>query len=442
MKKLLRIGLRAGAVVLVLLVLLMIGLALFLPVDRMAQRLETEIEKATGAEVAIGDAGLSWWPRLGVSLDDVTFQGSGTELARATGAANEIGTFSGRAGQLLIRIPLGPLLSRRLEVEAASLQSVDLKLEHRDTPLELAGGQVEVTDLRLDLENLPAEAATGTAPGDRIPESLSLAFRGRADSFSQKGLTLREIGFQGGLDTRILTVREMAARVGEGTLEGQLEIDYERDPRGILDFEATATEVPAAELLLPYVPDVARRLEAELGGRLRGNLLLGDEDTVRQSLSLTGSFTSGEGTLLARDWLGEVLPYLGDRQDLVDIRFRSLSHEFRVDQGRYLVENLTIDGLDTRWEGDGSIGLDGDLDMNLKVLLPPGFTPDLGQWSMLADVLRDESGRVKLDLSVRGPGRKPQVGLNLGTLKEAARSDAGEAVKKGLGGLLDKWKSR
>jgi len=163
---------------------------------------------------------------------------------------------------------------------------------------------------------------------------------------------------------------------------------------------------------------------------------------VLATLDLTGNAAMGEGLLRAGDWLAGVAPYLGERQDLKDVRFDGLDHAYRLENGRYLVQDLRIEGQDTKWQGNGWVGLDGTLDLTLQVKLPVGFTPDLGQWSFLADTLRDEEGRVQLDLRLTGQSARPAVGVDLTRLKAGASEDGGEALKKGLGGLLDKWKTK
>ncbi len=84
--------------------------------------------------------------------------------------------------------------------------------------------------------------------------------------------------------------------------------------------------------------------------------------------------------------------------------------------------------------------------MGLKVQLPAGFTPDLGDFSFLADGLRDDQGRVALDLKLTGEARQPTVGLNLDPeamlKKDEVRKGLEEEVKKGLGGLLDRLKGK
>ncbi|PID80600.1 hypothetical protein CSB20_06605 [bacterium DOLZORAL124_64_63] len=447
MKKLRKIVLVVLGAVAGLAVVLMIGLNFFLSVDKMAARLEQEVEKSTGAEVEIGDAGLSWWPRLGIRLEDIRFQGTGAGLTRVTGRANRIGSYSGQARGLQVRVPLVPLLKKQMVVKAAVLRGVNLTMEQNGESLRLADGRLDVADLQLDLDNLregagPEGAGPGTPVGQRIPEDLTLAFQGQMGAYAWQGQELRDIRFRGELDARILTVEEMSAEMGEGSLRGNLEIDYERDPRGLLDFAVEADKVAATELLATCAPAVAGCLQTDLDGRLRGHMILGEEPVMLSSLMVTGDLGSTEGVLQARQWLRDVLPYLGTRQDLAEIRFHRLRHDLRVERGRYHVSELVLDGPDTRWDVTGSVGLDGDLDLNARILLPKGFTPNLGQWSMLAEALRDEDGRVQLDLVVRGNAAKPQIGLNLEGLKGAAGSEAGDAVKKGLGGLLDKWKSR
>ena len=64
--------------------------------------------------------------------------------------------------------------------------------------------------------------------------------------------------------------------------------------------------------------------------------------------------------------------------------------------------------------------------MNLKVRLPAGYTPDLGDLSAVADALRDRTGRIALDFSLTGETRSPAVGLNV----DPAALMKSDAVKK------------
>jgi len=250
------------------------------------------------------------------------------------------------------------------------------------------------------------------------------------------------VAFTGELDMRLFTVDRLVAGRGGGRLEGNLEIDYDLDPWGALDFELEAIAVPASALLAPWAPDVAERLETDLDGQASGTCHLGGVDDVLDTLDMTGRLSSGEGVLRAADWLRDVLPYLGKRQDLRNVRFGALDHAFRIERSRYLLQDLQIDGHETDWRGNGWVGFRGDIDLDLQVKLPPGFTPELGQMSFLAEALRDDDQRITLDLRLSGESARPKVDVDLSKLTQAATDGADSPLQKGLGGLLDKWKSR
>jgi AsmA-like C-terminal region len=448
MKKIFRKLMIAGGVFLVLVFLLVAVTTQLFPVEKVSRRVEAELEKATGAEVSIGSAGIHWWPKFGVDLTDFRIIGTGEDLTRANGSVNEIGKYSARLDRFLVQVPVLPLLKKEILVDATQIKGLNLEMEFREEPYVLEGADLYVKDLQISVEAASEAGQTQSGSpenkpvGEMIPEDLILTFQGEVKKLTAKGLPLEDIQFNGDLDTRVLTIEDIVASVGTGRLMGNLEIDYERDPAGVLEFDFEAQKVPAGALLQPWAAALGEKLETDLDGKVSGVCTLGDKDVVNRTLNLGGQLGSGAGTLWARQWLEEVAPYLGDRQDLQDIRFRSLTHHLRVENGKYLVEKLEIDGLETVWQGKGFVGLDGTMDLDVKVKLPAGFTPDLGQWSFLADTLRDQDGRVNLDIHLSGMAAKPEVGLNLGSLQDAAKSDAGEAVKKGLGGLLDKWKNR
>jgi hypothetical protein len=169
---------------------------------------------------------------------------------------------------------------------------------------------------------------------------------------------------------------------------------------------------------------------------------LKDKQTVLNSLSLAGDAVSTNGHIDARSLLAEISPYLGQRQDLKLIRFREFLHHLEVHDGRYYLSDLRLHGLDTDWWGEGWLGFDGNIDMRLAVKLPANFKPDLGDLSFLAEGLRGEDGRIKLDLHMTGRSSQPVVKLLLAQAKEKAQQDVQEEVKKGVEGLLDKLRRK
>lgn len=443
-KKLLRrLGVLLAVILLVPVVVALLGLFL-IPKDKVRDQVAEKLAAATGAQVELGQPSVRVWPGLGVSLQGGTIAGTGAALAAATGSSNHLQDYLVQLDGVEVRVELRPLLHKNISISEVKISGPLLEVSWDQDRLIAREFQLDVSDLGLPLEAARnAGTVAGETPvGEMIPEDLSLRFAGEIKQLVLQGAAYDQVVFAGDLDARLLTFESLTGLRSGGTFSAEGEVDFERDPHGELDFQAQVLAVPAPALLQPWVPDLAQRLTGDLDGEVSGTCNLEDKETALASLSLNGQLGCGEGVLDATDWLQDVSPYLGPRQDLKVIRFRSLEHHFRIDEGRYHLEDLELDGQDTHWQGQGWIGLKGTLDASLLVKLPEGFTPDLGQWSFLADTLRDPDGRVNLSLRFTGRTEKPRVGVDLGNLQGAGDQGATDAAKKGLGGLLDKWKTR
>lgn len=440
-----RFTLLVAAVVLIA-VALAVVVPRLLPADRLAGRVGQALAAATGAQVEVGAARLSLVGGPGLHLRDVRFQSGAAGQASLT--------------KLEVSLAVWPLVQRRVVIDG-------LRAEGRDLRWPWQGQSLAATDfvVRADRFHLPVPlgdiaAATGGTRGaapSPAPVAAGWIPAGVAGDFALSAATARWSTFElekleitGGVERRALTVHSLTAVCGGGQLEAAGTIDFAADPAGAFDGGMRVDAVASGPLLGAWAPELAAQLAVPLTGSVRTACRLGDAAVVRATLVADGRLTGGEGVLHAGPWLGDVAPYLGDRRDLVDIRVRELQHVFRVADGRYLVDTLTIDGPDTGWELNGSAGLDGDLDLLVHVRLPAGFTPKLGAMTFFAEALRDDDRRVNLDFRLRGPLPDPAVTLDLSALARKAKrpapgtGGAGETApgtpSKGLGALLDKWK--
>ena len=398
--------------------LLRVALGWLIPGEGIRQSALEQVTEATGAEVSLGEASVRIWPSIAITMGQGRIQGTGKALAEKTGSDNTIESYAVDLDLLALDLKIGPLLRGRIELGTVNLSCPQLQVVDQEGTIRIEGLELEISDFFLPataaVADSPAVETGPQAPGETIPEDLSLTFAASAIRLFWQEVPYEEVEVQGELDTRLLLVESFSALRSTGRVDGALEVDYERDPWGILDFEAVITDVPSAALLEPWAPDLASRLDCDLSGEISGGCGLKDSDTVAGSLDLAGRLGSGPGILRAGDWLDDIASYLGERQDLKDIRFTELNHSFRVSEGQYLIEELTVGGGDTDWDGDGWVGLDGTIDLDLGVKLPAGFTPELGQLSFLAEGLRDEDQRVNLVLHLTGQSARPRVSLKLG----------------------------
>jgi len=433
-----------AVIVVLLLLFVVMAIPALLSGDGVRQMLVQQVSDATGATVELGEASVRVLPHLAVHLGQGHIAGTGAALTEHQGSDFDLVAYEAAIEVVEVRVALWPLLSRRIKV-----LGVEVVLEHLSVTLPQDRLLVEqavltVRDLRLGVPGQNEPAATGgpRPPGELIPGDLYCRGDLSVSRLTVHGTRYVDLRAEMELDGPLLTVDPVRIGLAGGEITGTFVIDWMRDPWGELDFSFATTGVPAAALLAPWAPDLGNKLETVLVGEGSGQCSLRDQATTMATLDVTGQAGAGEGVLHAADWLREVRPYLGQRQDLVEVRFRELVHAFRVENGRYLVQDLFIDGIDTQWRGEGWVGLDGTIDLRLGARLPAGFTPDLGRWSFMADALRDQQGRVNLDLHLTGLSRQPAVAVDLTQLKEAARDNAGEVLREGLSGLLDKWRDR
>ncbi|MFO7654743.1 MAG: AsmA-like C-terminal region-containing protein [Candidatus Krumholzibacteriia bacterium] len=293
-----------------------------------------------------------------------------------------------------------------------------------------------------------AQAGAGEIPpGAAIPVELTMDFRGQARTAVMQKLEFQQVRIAGQLQRKVITVETLRAERGGGAIVGSGSVDYAADPWGVMEFVAELEGLSTSAVFEPFAPAVAQQWEGLLSGRAAGGARLADDPlAMLASLDLEGVISSSDGVYHAQELLAGIRRYLGDRTDLQEIRYTELVQHFRVQDGRYHVDDLRVDGRDTDWTGSGWVSFDGDLNLDLQVKLPPGFTPDLGQASFLAEGLRDEDGRITLNLAVTGPARSPEVGLDLSGARARAQEDLQQKLedeaRKGVGGLLDKLKGK
>lgn len=412
MNKLTRRLVGAGGVILLALAVVFLVIPRFISTETVTALIAKEVSRATGAEVILDTAELSWWGQWRLVLREGLITGTGRDLAAASGSSNELDSYTVHVKELVVVPALLPMLRKQLEVREIRLAGESLAVVWDGGATEISGYQVRLTELNLGLE----QPATVGASGLRLPADLNFDFYAAADTVILQGFPYTSVDLQGQVADRAVEVTEWRARRSTGSLGGRLKADYAEDPWGRLTFEVEGRDIPAEALLEPWIPDVALRLDSEISLGAVGRCELRDAATRLATLDVAGSATGSAGVLRAADWLAEVSGYLKDRQDLKDVGFQSLSHEFRFVQGRYLIQGLTLEGGETEWKGEGWVVPDGNLAVALGVKLPPGFTPDLGGFSFLAQTLRDSEGRINLPLTLSGAAAKPVVGVDLGRL--------------------------
>jgi len=195
---------------------------------------------------------------------------------------------------------------------------------------------------------------------------------------------------------------------------------------------------------------LATDLSKDLKGLIYGTLELGldvsgrglDTPGLRRNLKGTGSLALRDGKLTsiaALKMLAKALKSAGGKGVGEDeTPFTSLTGTFDIRDGRLRTTDLALDSPDIGMDGQGAIGLDMSLDLDLGAKISAPVSADMIAKTPNLRYLQDNKGRLELDLSLGGTLMAPSVGIDPAMLERAARKAGKEELQKHGQDLLDK----
>jgi uncharacterized protein involved in outer membrane biogenesis len=123
-----------------------------------------------------------------------------------------------------------------------------------------------------------------------------------------------------------------------------------------------------------------------------------------------------------------------------DLRFTRLSGSGRLAAGRIRSDDLVLAAPSYDAHGEGTLGLDGDVDATLRLAAGPALTDDILGQSQARAVLVDARGQLAIPLRVRGPLRHPRVTPDPAFAATAASALlGGSGLGEAAGGVIERF---
>jgi hypothetical protein len=234
-------------------------------------------------------------------------------------------------------------------------------------------------------------------------------------------------------DDRVVTIDRGVADAYGGRVRGGARFDLRDPARAQYSVAASAESLSADAVLSAWTPvkDVAFGT-LQLTANLEGHGFTAAE--VTQSLTMKGLAHVIGGRLAGARVLAKIAEFTHNDAYRI-LSFRDLSAPFRVQRGRVVLEPIALSSGENEWLAQGSIGLDGSLDLRVAAVLPPSEVKQLP-----ASVVRgvgaflDEQGKLTLDLLVRGTVKSPSVEWD----SERTASRLLERLPGTIGGFAEK----
>lgn len=279
----------------------------------------------------------------------------------------------------------------------------------------------------------PATPAQAVAPQEIGPFDLPLqaTVTAKVKEIRYQGLALENYDLRAQLVKNILSVEPLTARLAGGTLEVRKRVDLSR--RGLAyTAQCRMRQVQLQQLVDALYPAAkgtafgAFDFDLDLTGA--GTV----PENIKKNLDGTGSFVIRDGKLTGAGLAGGLAAFFGE-DELRVLRFRQFGGTLRIRQGQVELASA-LAGDDIKLQPQGTVGLDGGLDLGLDSRFSPRLTQKLAGKGSLGRLVADEEGWGRLPLRVKGTLTDPKLKLD----SEAVTRQAADAALRKLERSLEK----
>lgn len=229
----------------------------------------------------------------------------------------------------------------------------------------------------------------------------------------------------------LFTIKGLSALVADGKITGETEANLMQPDltyKGRLDVDSLQVAA-LRDALAPKSPaDVAGALGTSLTFSGAGT----EMDTIKKTLLADGQFAITNAHIRNTE-ISQSVANLLDLQEINNLTFKDVSGKFRVVNGD-VVLNSQMSGSEISAKTQGTVGLDGSLNLPVTLTLSQALSDKLKQRASFTKYLADEQGKTVLHLKLAGSVKKPRPSLDATSVKQQTE----KVIKQKLLQELDK----
>ncbi len=208
----------------------------------------------------------------------------------------------------------------------------------------------------------------------------------------------------------VLKLGNIVSNIYTGTVGGAVETDLRQPDHVKFDMNLTANQIEANDFLSRFTA-----VDDRLFGKLNLSATFAGEGNsiqdIRKSLLANGTASFSDGKLVNLPLLDSLSSFLGIRMAKEE-QIRTLWNTFRIENGRVYFDDLTASSKDGDIQLVGWLGLDGSLDYKLTLVLSPELSTKFSALGDLSNYLKNDEGRVVLDINVGGRTTRPNFSFD------------------------------
>lgn len=320
---------------------------------------------------------------------------------------------------------------------------IDFKVSHLLS--DIIRGEFNISATQLDLNRLLPEAAASaqnssqeaagaksqTVAEDIGPFNLPIDMTGklRVGKLIYKKLDLNQVQADLALKNNHLRIEQLRSAVAGGEFVANSDIDL-----GVKGLKYQGQMKLDQSNLLTLVSGLVPQADQSVSGLLRWQNNFSGRGTIPnnllQSLQVKGLMNLQKGEISGSPLLEQIAIFLGI-PDLKILSFDNFESRYDLRDG---LANLSgqLDSSKAKFKPEGTVGVDGALDMKLGARIAPELMQKLGVKTGLKQSVSDQDGWGILPLVVRGNLSEPKISFDVDALQQQATSKAKEEAKKKL----------
>ena len=228
----------------------------------------------------------------------------------------------------------------------------------------------------------------------------------------------------------ILHLDNIASKVYSGSVGGKVTCDLNDIEHIPYNIDVTANQIEANDFLSRFTG-----FDNHLYGKLnmtadfsgKGNELT----DLQKTLAAKGKVTFTDGKLVNWDILNKIASFL-KMDSFKEQKIKTLWNVFRIENSRVWFDDFLANTNDGDYKLTGSVGLDGSLDYTLNAVLSPALSTKFDALGSFSNYLKNDQGRVVLDIKIKGPVTNPEFALDTSQPQEKLQQDVKEKAQEQL----------
>lgn len=272
--------------------------------------------------------------------------------------------------------------------------------------------RIENRSQYIDLDELMPQTEKGAAKESQAV-LLSLSGKLVIDRLTGMDMEFKNINTSFKYENGIIDIRDCRAQSFDGDV--YLDFYYNANSPEPYKLSTRMQSVASKKILKRFLR--FDRVQGKLSGKadFRGRGL--DQKSVVSNLDATGNLSFNDGTFSNFPLLTKLLAWLG-LKDYKNVQFSSMQGAFTIATGQASIKNWTLSSRAGDLLTEGTIGLDGKLNLQVSTTLSKSNTAIVkkyhGDWLLYVD----KDGRAVVDMIVTGKTDAPAFRLDNNKIKQ------------------------